>query len=327
MSFGSSSAGAADYETARDLVSQQKWNEALPMLKSLLEEEPDSVTIAKDLAQVLLRLNRREEALDVLKQHHLTKQAQIAAHSFLSKESFRFYQQGLDWLGKRSYPQAGERFEKALEKDQAQADILLRFAQCEILDGNGDLSTKLLDQLERIHGRTAESTAWRAKSLLLRGKPDEALPLLTAVTSDPKAMVDPLSEWATLWLGEAQLALGQKNPAIATYESDLKHSPMHLQVQLALEKLRVAGAESPNQFLQISSDLDSMDKKIETLKKAGPKKTRDFYLDPFDAEALQRGVTALRDTIRPQLPSPTPSVKGLTGQGQESKPDRKRSGK
>jgi tetratricopeptide (TPR) repeat protein len=309
MSFDASHAGASEYEDAREMVVKQRWSEALPLLKKLNEEEPDSITIAKDLAQVLLRLNRREEALDVLRQHKLSKHAQIAGKSFLSKESFRFYQQGLDWMAKKSYPQACERFEKALEKDQAHADVLLRLAQCEIFEGNGDLSLRLFEQLERIHGKTPESTAWRAKSALLRGKPDEALLLLNSISNDPK-LGDALSEWVTLWTGEALTASGQKSQAATIYEADLKRFPGHLQVGLALLRSRLANAESPNQFLQLAQDLDAFEKKIVQTKNAEKneaKKTRDFILTAFDADALQRGVAELRELIRPQLPSPVPS--------------------
>jgi thioredoxin-like negative regulator of GroEL len=309
MSFDGISAFASEYEDARALVANQKWNEALPLLKRLNEEEPDSVTIAKDLAQVLLRLNRREEALDLLRRHRLMKQAQIAGRSFLSKEGFRFYQQGLDWFAKKSYSQACERFERALEKDQAHADILLRLAQCEIFEGSGDLSLRLIDQLDRIHGKTSETAAWRAKSALLRGKPDEALPLLAPLAADSK-LGEPLAEWVAIWHGDALVASGMKSQAVASYEADLKRSPGHLQIALALLRSRVANAESPNQFSQLSQELDSFEKRIAAAKKneqAESRKVRDFVLSPFDADALQRGVAELRELIRPQLPSPLPS--------------------
>jgi predicted Zn-dependent protease len=309
MSFHGISAFASEYEDARALVANQKWSDALPLLKRLNEEEPDSVTIAKDLAQVLLRLNRREEALDLLRRHRLTKQAQIAGKSFLSKEGFRFYQQGLDWFAKKSYAQACERFERALEKDQAHADILLRLAQCEIFEGSGDLSLRLIDQYDRIHGKTQETAAWRAKSALLRGKADEALLLLAPLAEDAK-IGDPLAEWIALWHGEALVASGMKSRAIASYEADLKRSPGHLHVTLALLRSRAASAESPNQFSQLSQEIDLFEKKIVAVKKnesSESKKVRDFILSPFDADALQRGVAELRELIRPQLPSPIPS--------------------
>jgi tetratricopeptide (TPR) repeat protein len=316
MSFGMPAAFAGEYEDARALVVAQRWSEALPLLKKLNEEEPDSVTIAQDLAQTLLRLNRREEALELLREHRLAKQAQIAAKAFLSKESFRFYQQGLDWLSKRSYAQACERFEKALEKDQGHAEILLRIAQCEILDGNADLGLKWLDQLERVHGKSPETSAWRGRALHLKGRHDEAIATLAEAGAETKSS-DPLSEWIAIWLGEAFVAGGKKVQAGAAYEADLRRSPSHLVVALAALRLRAASAESPNQFLQISRELEALEKKIVAARDAKKKTGREFTLEPFDAEALQRGATELRESIRPQLVTPTPSA-SPAAQGKEA---------
>jgi len=299
-------AGAAEYEDARKLLVTQKWNEALPLLKLLNEEEPTSVVVAQDLAQVLLRLNRREEALELLRRHHLSKPAAIAAKTFLSKEGFRFYQQGLDWLLKRSYPQACERFEKALEKDQAHYEILLRLSQCEILNGNGDLALRFLDVFERIHGKSNESTLWRARALALRGRFEEAFPLFSAnaVVKNP----EPMTELNALWWGEALLATGQKNQAIVVFENDAKHFPQHLQTWLALLKLRASIGESPNQFSAVSLNLTLWEKSLATRLKEKKKRNSDLPFDLFDPETLQRTAAELRVLINSRLPSPHPST-------------------
>lgn len=298
-------ATAAEYEDAHNLLIAQKWSDALPLLKQLNEEEPESVVIAQDLAQVLLRLNRREEALELLRRHRLTKQADIASRSFLSKESFRLYQQGLDWLSKRSYPQACERFEKALEKDQAHFEILFRLSQCEILDGNGDLALKLLDGFERTHGKSSESALWRARAMALRGRIDEAI-LLFALNAQSK-LSSTLAELNALWWGEALLAAGQKTQAFSVFENDAKRFPHHLQTTLALLKFRLTHAESPNQFLAIHQDLSIWEKALSTQLKAKKKRVGDLLFDPIDLDALQRTATEMRLQIVAQLPSPRPA--------------------
>lgn len=303
-------ARAADYEDARKLLAAQKWNEALPILKLLNEEEPTSVVVAQDLAQVLLRLNRREEALELLRRHHLSKPAAIAAKTFLSREGFRFYQQGLDWLLKRSYPQACERFEKALEKDQAHFEILFRLSQCEILNGNVDLALKLLDGFERIHGKSNESNLWRARALALRGRFEEAFPLFTANTLVKNA--EPIIELNSLWWGEALLASGLKSQALAIFENDAKLFPHHLQTGLSLLKLRASLGESPNQFLAISQDLTAWEKSLATRLKEKKKRNGDLVFDLFDPEALQRTATELRALVNSHLPSPRPSTVSST---------------
>ncbi len=302
---GISGAAAGEYEDARKLITAQKWSEALPLLKALNEEEPDSVVIAQDLAQALLRLNRREEALELLRLHHLVKPAEFAAKSFLSKESFRFYQQGLDWLSKRSYAQACERFEKALEKDQAHFDILFRLSQCEILDGNADLGLKSLDGFERIHGKSTESSLWRARALALRGRFDEAQLLFSANAT--AKLSDSLTELNSLWWGEALLAANQKGNAGTVFENDAKRFPAHLQTLLASLKLRASLAESPNQYLAIHQELTNWEKVFAARIKEKKKRLGDVTFEPLDLDILQRAATDLRTQINTQLPSPRPT--------------------
>lgn len=297
-------ATAAEYENAQKLLGSQKWSEALPLLKLLNEEEPDSVVVAQDLAQVLLRLNRREEALSLLRSHRLMKQADIAAKSFLSKESFRFYQQGLDFLSKHSFPHACERFEKALEKDQAHFEILFRLSQCEVLDGNNDLALKLLDGFERIHGKSNESSLWRGRALALRGRLEEALTLF-ATTASSK-LSDPLAELNSLWWGEALLGAGQKTQAVSVFENDAKRFPTHLHTILALIKFRLTLAESPNQFLAINKDLRALEKSLTVRIKEKKRREGDLFFDPLDLESILHTASELRLQIGSQLPSPRP---------------------
>jgi predicted Zn-dependent protease len=302
----SASAMAGEYEDAQTLLGAQKWAEALPILKKLSEEEPDSVTIAQDLSQVLLRLNRREESLELLRKYKLNRQADIAARTFISKESFHFYQQGLDWLVKHSYPQACERFDRALEKDQAHYDILLRLAQCDLLDGNVDLALKLFDQLERIHGKSTETQLWRARSAALRAKFDEAIPVFSSLGTLGK-VAEPTNELIALWWGEALIATNQKSTALGIFDADVKRNPTHLQTMLAAIRLRLGQAESPNQLLAVERDLSGWEKLLAKRMKEKPKRKTEFVFDPFDGEAIQRAAADTRQQLKTLLPSPTPS--------------------
>jgi tetratricopeptide (TPR) repeat protein len=301
------SAWSGEYEDAQSLLAAQKWAEALPILKRLGEEEPDSITIAQDLSQVLLRLNRREESLELLRKHKLNRQADIAARSFISKESFRFYQHGLDWLAKHSYPQACERLDRALEKDQAHFDILLRLAQCNLLDGNADLAIKLFDQLERIHGKTTETQLWRARSAALRSRFDEAIPVFSSLGTLGR-VAEPTAELIPLWWGEALLASNLKPAALAIFESDLKRNPGHLQVALAVIRIHLAGAESPNEILAVDRDLSEWEKRLALRLKEKPRRGTEFVFDPFDPDAIQRAAADTRQQLRLLLPSPTPAA-------------------
>ncbi len=300
---------AGEFDEARALVVAQRWQEALPILNRLHEEEPESATIGQELAQVLLRLNRREEALGLLRDYKLNKAAEIASKTFLSKEGFRFFQQGLDWLAKGAYSQACDRFELAMERDQAHSDILFRLSQCEVLDGNADLALKLLDQMERIHGKTTDSQLWRARALAQRGQRDEALRIYSSLHSGNRP-AEPSAEWLALWWAEALQASGKRGEALAVLENDVKRTPGHLQTNLAWLQLRFQRAESPNQFLALRQELDRWEKSLAERGQAIRKREAEFVLDLFDAAALQRAATSLRVEIQTKLPLPSPKISG-----------------
>lgn len=297
---------AAEYEDAQTLLTAQKWAEALPILKKLNEEEPESITVAQDLGQVLLRLNRREESLELLRKYKLNRQADIAARTFISKDSFRFYQQGLDWLTKHAYPQACERLERALEKDQAHLDVLLRLGQCEILDGNADLGLKFFDQLERIHGKTTETQLWRARGAFLRGHPEEAIPVFATLGNSSRTS-EPTAELIPLWGAETLAASNQKTAAQTLLDGDVKKNPAHLQTALAAIRLRLSQAESPNQILAVDRDLGAWEKLFAARLKEKPKRSTEFIFNPFDSEGIQRAAVDTRQQLKLLLPSPTPS--------------------
>ncbi len=300
------SAAAEEYEDAQLLIGSQKWNEALPILRKLADEEPESVTIAQDLAHALLRLNRREEALVLLRKFKLNRQADIAARSFLSKESFHFYQQGLDWFMKRSFSQACERFERALEKDQSHLEILIHQSQCQILDGNSELGLKLLDQFDRIHGKTLETQLWRARALSLRGRFDEAITLFSSLANGPKP-AEPLAELLPLWWGEALVGSGQKLSALNVFDNDARRTPAHLQSAFAAIRLRLGQAESSNQLTALERDLTTWEKQFTEKSRTRKKPGVDAPFDPVDYEALQRAAVDTRQQIHARLPSPVPS--------------------
>jgi thioredoxin-like negative regulator of GroEL len=312
FSFGTAAlASAGEYESARTLLKAQKWGDALPVLKKLREETPDSIVVAQDYAQALLRLNRREEAIAVLKEHRLERQAEIAGKSFLSKGSFLFYQQGMDWLSKRSYPLACDRLRKALDSDLAHSEILQRLAQCEILSANPEQALKLLEQSERLYGKNAESTLWVARALGLRNRHREAIPLFASLTGK---LSDPSSEWLAVWWADALIASGQHSQARLILEEDRKRSPHHLQSTLQSLRLRFQVAESLNQFRAIRQELDALEEQLKQRVQEKPKKSFAAPLDLFDSSQIQREIITLRTELNVRLPAPSPTATPLPRQ-------------
>ncbi len=247
----SSNAFGVDYEQAHQLVTKRQWAQVLPILKSLHDEAPSSVLIGQDYAQALLRMNRREEAMGLFKKYGFYKQAQSAGHLFLTQESFRLYQEGLSFVTGKKYSQGCERFERALEKDQAHLWIQLRLSQCRILDGNGDSALKVLEAATRIHGEPSEAILWKGKALALKGQTAEAI-------SELKHAIDllPQSELAPVWLSESYLLSGQRAAAIAILEEDLKRNPDHVYALVSLIRVRISQSLNPTQLLEVKKQLE-----------------------------------------------------------------------
>jgi len=165
---------------------------------------------------------------------------------------------------------------------------------------------KALDSFERIHGKTTESTVWRARALALRGKHEEAL-VLFAMSGSTRS-TEPTLELNTLWWGEALLASGQKSQAALMLENDAKRFSSHFQTTLLSLKLRASIAESPNQYLALDSDLDDFDRALTRRISEKKKRSGDTIFDLFDGEELRRGAAEIRAQIKPQLPqSPRPT--------------------
>jgi len=244
-SFGS------DYEQAHELVTKREWAQVLPILKSLHDEAPSSVLIGQDYAQTLLRMNRREESMALFKKYGFYKQAQAAGHIFLTRESFRLYQEGLAFISEKKYSQACNRFERALEKDLTHLWIQLRLAQCRILDGKADSALKLLDGMTKIHGEQNEGFLWKGKALSLKEQTAEAITQLKrAIELLPK------SELAPIWLSESYLVSGQRALALSVLEDDLKHNPDHVYALVSLIRVRISQALNATQLLEVKKRLE-----------------------------------------------------------------------
>lgn len=294
------SAQASDYEKAHQLVVQQKWTEALPLLKALHEEAPASMMVGVDLAQTLIRLNRREEAITLLKRYGMTKQAQVAARSFITQESYKLYQEGLNLLESKKYGPSCDRFEKSLEKDQAHLDIQIRLIQCETLDGNIDAALRFVDSVERMYGEQPESTLWKGKALSMKGQTERA------VAAFEKAVkMLPTSELAPVWLAETLYANGQKASAFSTLEADLKKNPQHVQSLITLARLKFSQSQNLAQFQEVQKDLQIAQSRME--KYASPKLRRfesELGVELRDAELTSKAIQLLSERLQERIKQP-----------------------
>lgn len=300
--FFSSIAIASDLEDARRLIQTQNWSDALPILRKLNESEPKSKIIAHDLAHVLLKANRREEAIAVLKKAEMTKAAQVAGETFLSKASLKLHRQGQNLLESGSLSQACDSFEKAHEKDSAHFEILLRYAQCEILDGNPELGIKAIDSIERIHGENAQVRLWKARALFLKGSKEASLPLFEAAYGELKS-----SENAALWYAEALFSDGKKAQAHSLIENHCRLYPLHLRVLiLGITERALSGPSLSDATVQeLKKEIQVVESRLIQLKAKPVLKTEErLGVELTNAGALEKVLQELTQKIENRKTQP-----------------------
>lgn len=287
--FVSSIAIASDLEDARRFMQDQKWADALPVLRKLNESEPKSKIIAQDLAHTLLRLNRREEAISVLKKADLPKAVQVAGETFLTKESLKLHRQGQNLLESGTISLACDAFEKAHERDAAHFEILLRFSQCQILDGNPELALKAIETIERIHGESPQVRLWKARALFMKGAKDHAIPLFERANAELKT-----SENAALWYAEALFADGNRAKSFEVLESHTKLFPNHLRVLGLWIQEKLVSSSSDSTLGDLQKEIQVAQSRLLQMKGKGMQKTEErLGVELTNAAALEKSFADL----------------------------------
>lgn len=290
---------ASDYETAHALVVNRKWAEATPLLKKLHAEAPQSVMIAQDFAQALLRLNQREEAMAIFRKYGLLKQAQIAGRAFITQAGFKTFQEGMNLLESRRYGEACDRFEKSLEKDLGNLEILMRLGQCKILDQNPDAALRAFDAIQKIHGDVLDAYLWRGHARALKGMNADAIRDLREA-----ARVNPLSELAPLWLAEALQASGETGDAIEMLQSNWKKYPRHAMVGAMCARLKFGQAKTPAETQETWNLVQALlaDLKDNSAATRPPKAMEgEWNIDLRDSEQLMQGLQVLSTRIAERM--------------------------
>jgi tetratricopeptide (TPR) repeat protein len=246
--------GDSDYAEARAFIKKKKWAEAVVVLRSLLRHSPGNTPASIDLATVLVYLGRTEEALSTLSsviskeptdlRERVIQRLKVVSKLFLTKETFQIFQDGVNLLRTQKYHAARERFEKALEVEPGNVEILTRLAQCQVLDGDADSATEKLRLATRLNPYEPEIKLWLGRALHQRGDLTTAIEELREVQSSLDA-----SELAPLWLAEAYSSAGQKALAIQVLIDDTKVQPLHLMSLLSLAKFQMQGSSREVQNL------------------------------------------------------------------------------
>jgi tetratricopeptide (TPR) repeat protein len=238
----------SDYSEARALLAKRKWEEAAIVLRAVLKKNPAFYPGAIDLARALVYLGRREEALTLLAQvisrqppgtrkTALVARVGVISRMFLTQKTFQAYQDGLNLVVQQKYRSARERFEKALEAEPDNLEVLARIGECLVLEGDVDSAAERLRLARRLNPYEPEIGLWLGRALHQRGELSQALEQL-------RFAYDALagSERAPLWYAEALVSSGNRKGALQVLEADTSRHPFHLSAVMALARLRAEGA-------------------------------------------------------------------------------------
>lgn len=250
-----------NYVEAKLLLNKKKWAEAAIVLRAVVKNNPESASAVIDLARALTYSGRREEALGVFSQA-LTKQSGLRRENlvdrmktlsrlFLTNRVFQVYQDGLTLLEAGKYRLARERFEKALEEEPDNVEILVRIGQCLVLENDYDSAAERLRFAKRLNPHEPEVSLWLGRAMHQRGEIKEGLEHLASAYAGLQG-----SERAPIWYSEALIASGQRKAANTVLEENNKAQPFHLVGLVTLAKIRMqAPRESAEALWNARKDL------------------------------------------------------------------------
>ena len=260
-----------EYTEAKDFLRQKKFAEAAIVLKTLQRRHPDEDALVLDLSRALLHSGRREEALSILNQasnrttHQnrrglLSTRMRVLSRGFITNDTFQVFQDGIGYLTAGRTKAAREKFERALEREPDNVEVLTRLGQCLVLDKDEDSAAERLRVARRLNPYEPETRLWLGRAMHQRGEAREAVEELRPIVREL-----PLSEVAPLWYAEALAAVGQPLQGIRVLEEDLARNPLHVSALLMSAKLRVQhqGREAPTLW-QARKDLQLAQSRLET---------------------------------------------------------------
>lgn len=219
---------------------------------------PDAALAA---ARALVRIGRREEALRIMRQMDTKgsprqrEQIQSLSRVFVSDETFRLVQEGLNLISLERVPEAIQKFDAALANEPGNVEVLVRKAQAQFLVGQAGAAIETLKLANQINPWQPEITLWLGRCHLTRGETEEAIQELSrAATQLPK------SELSAAWYAEALAVNGKWGPALdvlATFLKTVPHSPIvqSQRIELLLDS-GDSNLANPARLKAVRKDLD-----------------------------------------------------------------------
>lgn len=236
---------------ARSLMLDQKWSEALVILKSLSGEVRLHPDVAVELSRTLTYLGRREEALKVLieaaekqgpadreSRALLLRRIRVLSTMFLQSKTSESYQEGQNLFASAKYKQAQTHFEKALELEPDHVEILKALGQTLFEEGDFDSAAEKLKLARNLNPFDADVRVGLGRALLGRSEMQAAIEELKIATT-LYASNAPRPENLAIAMSDAHDGLGQPGEAMKVLSRDVKENPNHLHALLALVQLRL----------------------------------------------------------------------------------------
>lgn len=244
-------------QEARKHYTAGKPFDALEAMRTLEKEAPLYMPVALEMASVLFKMGKRQEAIDQLEaaarrsqdskiRQQLRARQAVLAKQFLLNENFEKYQSALDSAADGKRKEAIKSLLEVLIREPANFLILLRLAQWKALEGEPSESTEYLDRAERVLPHQSETKAWRGFVFLSQKRWDEAGQALSSAAPHLSE-----SENVPLWMSRVFLAKGDRKSASEVLEKDLRDHPFHVAGLLELSRLRT-DSNQIRQDLQIA---------------------------------------------------------------------------
>jgi len=159
-----SDAGTAYLEFGRALVHREKFQEAVPILRTAVEKNPDSSMAHYELGLALLKTDQWEAALPEIQAAVERKPTSAQLHYYLAAVHTRLKQ----------VPEATREYEKALELDPDHFQANLRYGRLLFLEGHPEAALAKLSRAAKADPNSAEAHAFLADAYQQLGQAENA---------------------------------------------------------------------------------------------------------------------------------------------------------
>jgi tetratricopeptide (TPR) repeat protein len=234
---------------AESYLDRHKWAEARDCYTEIIKKESGSVSLWVGLATSLTYLGHREEALRQLSQAvenvknsqkpQLIARVRVLSRLFLTNTTFQTFQDGLILLNGRKFKASQEKFEKALNEEVDNVEVLLRLGQSTLLDGKVKEALNHLKRAKQLDPFDPEIRLWLGRVYQSGGNSQEAqIELKEAYSSYYLLKAHENSEAAAVWYAEALINAGQGSAALKVLTQDSRMNTSHVQSLLTAAKIR-----------------------------------------------------------------------------------------